>query len=79
MVECDGPTLSGGVPIVELFQLSGLVASNAEARRLIRGGGARLNDEPITCETRVVAAGDLRDGRLKLSAGKKRHVVVRAV
>lgn len=79
VVECDAPTLAGGLPIVELFQLSGLVASNAEARRLIRGGGARLNDAPITSETRLVAAADLHDGRLKLSAGKKRHVVVRAV
>jgi tyrosyl-tRNA synthetase len=78
VVECDAPTLAGGLPIVELFQLSGLVASNAEARRLIRAGGARLNDAPVTSETQLVAAGDLRDGRLKLSAGKKRHVVVRA-
>jgi tyrosyl-tRNA synthetase len=79
VVEFDGPTLRRGLPIVELFQLSGLVASNAEARRLIRHGGARLNDAPIQSETQLVAAADLRDGRLKLSVGRKRHVVVRAV
>jgi tyrosyl-tRNA synthetase len=65
------------MPIVELLSAAGLAASNGEARRLIRGGGARLNDERLDDETLVVGAGALRDGQLKLSAGRKRHVLVR--
>ena len=43
----------------------------------MRGGGARLNDERIDDETALVGPGDVRDGHLKLSAGRKRHVLVR--
>ena len=52
-------------------------ASNGEARRLIRGGGARVNDVAITDEAHVVSAADLRDGAIKLSAGRKQHRLVR--
>jgi tyrosyl-tRNA synthetase len=68
-----------GVSIVELFRRSGLVASKGEARRLIRGGGARLNDVKVEDEAMTVGLGDLVDGQLMLSAGRKRHARVRAV
>jgi len=77
-VTVEGGRLATGMPVVELFQLAGLAASNGEARRLIRGGGARLNDARIEDETLMVDAASLRDGRLKLSAGRKRHVVIEA-
>ncbi len=64
------------MPVIELLQLAGLATSNGEARRLIRGGGARLNDKPIDDEALLIDAGALRDGRLKLSAGRKRHVLL---
>jgi tyrosyl-tRNA synthetase len=67
------------MPLIELLHRAGLAASNSEARRLIRGGGARLNDDAIDSETATLDAADLRDGTVKLSAGKKRHVLVRAV
>ena len=51
--------------------------SLGEARRLIRGGGARVNDVPVTDEAAVVGAPDLRDGAVKLSAGRKQHRLVR--
>ncbi len=70
--------LAEGVPVVELFTLAGLAKSRGEARRLIRGGGARLDDRRITDEHLVVRMADLGDGPLKLSAGRKRHVLVRA-
>jgi tyrosyl-tRNA synthetase len=66
-----------GITIVELFRRSGLVPSNSEARRLIRGGGARLNERKVDDETMTVGLDDLVDGQLLLSAGKKRHARVR--
>ena len=72
--------LERGVTAVELFSRAGLAASNSEARRLIRGGGARINDTPVDDETRIVRLGDFdSQGLLKLSAGRKRHVFVRPI
>ncbi len=69
--------LAGGVPLLGLCVTAGLAASNGEVRRLIKGGGLRLNDAPVVDEHRVVTTADLRDGVLKLSAGRKQHRVVR--
>jgi tyrosyl-tRNA synthetase len=72
--------LARGVPAFELFSRTGLSSSNGEARRLIRGGGARINDNIIESETRSVSLADLDpQGMLKLSAGRKRHALVRPV
>ena len=62
-----------------LFALAGLAGSNGEARRLIRGGGARVNDAPISDEGTVISAALVRDGAIKLSAGRKHHRLVRGV
>eukprot|EP00639_Heterosigma_akashiwo_P037684 CAMPEP_0194710326 /NCGR_PEP_ID=MMETSP0296-20130528/2927_1 /TAXON_ID=39354 /ORGANISM="Heterosigma akashiwo, Strain CCMP2393" /LENGTH=488 /DNA_ID=CAMNT_0039607975 /DNA_START=109 /DNA_END=1578 /DNA_ORIENTATION=+ len=67
---------TGGVPAVDLYLKLGFAKSKAEARRLIKGGGARLNDVKIEDENYVVGAGDFTDGRLKLSSGKKKHGIV---
>jgi len=70
--------LERGIAIFELFVRAGLAVSNSEARRLVRGGGARLNDAVIGDETRIIRLDDLGpDGMLKLSAGRKRHALVR--
>jgi tyrosyl-tRNA synthetase len=72
--------LARGMAAFELFSRTGLAASNSEARRLIRGGGARINDRVVDNETKPVTEADLDDkGVLKLSAGRKRHVLVRPV
>jgi tyrosyl-tRNA synthetase len=72
--------LERGVPAFELFRRVGLAVSNGEARRLIRGGGARINDKPLENETFLVRLVDwTRDDTLKLSAGRKRHVLVSPV
>ena len=65
-----------GVPAFRLFVLAGLAASNGEARRLVRGGGARLGDAPVADEGQMVPAEALRTG-IKLSVGRKLHRVVR--
>ena len=69
--------LKAGIPAFRLFTLAGLAASNAEARRLIRGGGARVNDVAVTDEGHLIASDLLRDGAIKLSAGRKQHRLIR--
>jgi tyrosyl-tRNA synthetase len=69
--------LEKGVPVFELLVLAGLVSSKSEGRKLVQGGGARVNDEAVSDEKRPVGLSDLKDGAVKLSAGKKRHVLVK--
>jgi len=79
-IEVARADLDAGVPVVDLLVSGGLAASKGEARRLIKGGGAKLNDAAIADETAKATAADLNaDGVVKLSAGKKRHVLVKAV
>jgi tyrosyl-tRNA synthetase len=69
--------LAAGIPAFELLCRAGLAASKGEARKLIRGGGGRLNDEALADESRVVTLADLNaSGVVKLSSGRKRHVLV---
>jgi tyrosyl-tRNA synthetase len=72
-IEVPGPELAAGIPAFALFVRANLAASNGEARRLIRGGGARLNDVVIADEAQLISG----DAVIKLSAGKKHHVLVR--
>jgi tyrosyl-tRNA synthetase len=74
-VEVPRAELAAGIPAFALFVRAGLAASNGEARRLIRGGGARLDDVVITDEGQIISG----DGKMKLSAGKKQHVLVKVV
>jgi tyrosyl-tRNA synthetase len=69
--------LERGLPAFELFARAGLAASNSEARRLIKGGGARINDSVVMGELQPVSLTDLdAHGQIKLSAGRKRHALV---
>jgi tyrosyl-tRNA synthetase len=77
--DIDRRELSQGISMVDLLRRAGLVPSNGEARRLIRGGGARLNERRVEDETMSVGLDDLVDGELLLSAGRKRHARLRAV
>jgi len=76
-VEVARGELASGIPAFRLFALAGLAGSNGEARRLIRGGGARINDIPVKDEGQTVTVADLHDDALKLSAGRKHHRLVR--
>jgi len=73
-VEIPAAELAAGVPAFALFVRAGLVGSNGEGRRLIRGGGARLDDVVVEDEAMLIAF----EGTRKLSAGKKNHVLVTA-
>ena len=77
-IEVATSDLEAGLPAFELMKRAGLAGSNGEARRLIKGGGARLNDVAIGDETARITRADVNaDGVIKLSAGKKRHALVR--
>ena len=80
VIEVPRGELEKGVAAFELLRRAGLCATGGEARRLIKGGGARFNDTRIDSETQPITAADLTaDGVIKLSAGRKRHALVRAV
>lgn len=70
--------LEGGVALVDLLVESGLATSKGEARRLIQGGGARVNDAPLNNTEQKLSSDDFNaQGFVKLSAGKKKHALVR--
>ena len=64
--------------MLDLFVETGLTDSKGEAKRLIKGGGARVNDEKIE-DLEAVLSNDhvTYDGYIKLSAGKKKHALVK--
>ena len=79
----DLPTLTltaseigDGISAAQLLVRSGLVPSGKEAKRLIAGGGAQAADIPLTDAGRMFTAAELSEP-LKLSAGRKRHALVR--
>lgn len=75
--EVAQPELAAGIPVFRLLVEAGLAKTNGEARRLVRGGGARLNNAVIQDENRLIVEHDSVDGAIRLSAGKKHHVLVK--
>jgi tyrosyl-tRNA synthetase len=74
------PTITARLPdgILNLAVLAGLAASNSEARKLIANNGLKLNDAPVSDPKLTVDSAALNgDGVLKLSSGKKKHVLVK--
>jgi tyrosyl-tRNA synthetase len=79
-VEVARGEIERGIGILDANRLAGLVSSTSEARRQIKGGAIRLNDRPVTDERTMITLGDLNaEGVIKLSLGKKRHVLVKPV
>ena len=77
-VEIARAELDEGFGVLRAIVAAGLAGSNGEARRLVRGGGARINDVAITDERATLVADDITDdGVIKVSAGKKRHALLR--
>ena len=63
--------------LIDALKICGFAASNGEARRLIRGGGARINDISISDEDhQITPEATNPDGEIKISAGKKRHAIL---
>jgi tyrosyl-tRNA synthetase len=79
-VEVKRAELKKGVGVLNASLLAGFVQSTGEARRQIKGGGLKVNDEAVSDERRLLTLSDLtEDGVIKLSLGKKRHVLIRPV
>ena len=76
-INIDGARLADGLGLLEAFVIAGLAKTNSEARRLVAGGGARLNDAPQNDIGVSLTQADVVNGAIKLSAGKKRHVLLR--
>jgi len=77
-VEVPRGELEAGIGVLASFVKAGLVASNGEARRQIKGGGLRVNDVAVTDEKMLLKPSELTpEGVIKLSFGKKRHVLLR--
>jgi tyrosyl-tRNA synthetase len=77
-VEVSKGELDAGIGVLASFVRAGLVASNGEARRQIKGGGLRVNDIAVTDEKMTLKPSDLTpEGVIKLSFGKKRHVLLK--
>ena len=79
-VELPKADLAAGIGVLTAFVQAGLVKSNGEARRQIQGGGLRVNDQAVTDEKALLTAADVAaDGSIKLSLGKKKHVLLKPV
>ncbi len=79
-LEISRGELESGASVLALFVKAGLVASNGEARRQIKGGGIRVNDTPVTDDKMMLTPDVLTpEGVIKLSLGKKRHVLLKPV
>jgi len=77
-VEVSLGELDAGIGVLASFVKAGLVASNGEARRQIKGGGLRVNDIAVNDEKMMLKPSDLTpQGVIKLSFGKKRHVLLK--
>ena len=78
--EVERSKLEHGILVANLAQMAGLSSSSGEARRFIQGGGLRLNDAVVNDVKASAGLADLTsDGVLKLSVGRKKHVLVKPI
>jgi tyrosyl-tRNA synthetase len=77
-IEISRAELEAGLGVLTAFVKAGLVTSNGEARRQIKGGGLRINDVAAEDEKMILKTSDLTpEGVIKLSVGRKRHVLLK--
>jgi len=77
-IEVATGELEAGIGLLSLIVKAGLAASNGEARRHVQGGAVRINDTAVSDERRIIGTADVSaDGVVKLSLGKKKHILVR--
>lgn len=77
-IEVPKTDLEAGIGLLSLIVRAGLAASNGEARRHVQGGAVRINDESVSDERKLIGSSEVTaDGVIKLSLGKKKHILVR--
>lgn len=77
-IHVSADRLAAGITVIDALRESGLVETNGEAKRLIQGGGARVNDEAVSDGGQMITAANLTaDGYIKLSSGKKKHALIK--
>ncbi|WP_406853570.1 tyrosine--tRNA ligase [Alsobacter sp. KACC 23698] len=78
-VEVDAAELRDGIGVLNAFVRAGLVPSTGEARRQVKGGGLKVNDATVSDDRATISQADLNpDGAVKLSFGRKKHVLLKA-
>ena len=78
-IEVPASDLKAGIGMLGAFVQAGFAASNGEMRRHVKGGAVRVNDGQVSDERMTLDESHLRDGVIKLSLGKKKHVLVKPV
>lgn len=79
-IEIPQSELDAGIGILTAFVKAGLVSSNSEARRQIQGGGLKVNDEPVSSDKANLTRADAEaTGVIKLSLGKKKHILLKPI
>ena len=77
-VEIAKSELNAGIGLLALLVKAGFAASNGEARRHVQGGAIRINDKAVSDERMSIGSGEVTaEGVIKVSMGKKKHVLVR--
>ncbi len=77
-IDVPAAELEAGIGLLALIVRAGLAASNGEARRHVQGGAVRINDQAISDERKLIGGGEVTaDGVIKLSLGKKKHILIR--
>lgn len=79
-IDISASELKSGTGLLALLVQAGLAKSNGEARRHVQGGGVRVNDQSVSEEGRIIGEADVTaEGVIKISFGRKKHVLVKPV
>ncbi|MDF1751053.1 MAG: tyrosine--tRNA ligase [Alphaproteobacteria bacterium] len=76
-IDVSATEIEAGIGVLEALTRAGLAQSNGDARRQIKGGAVRVNDEKVDDDRRILGAADVIDSVVKLSMGKKKHALMR--
>ena len=78
-IEVKASEIEAGLGVLAAFVKAGLVTSTSEARRQVRSGGLKVNDRTVVDERALIGLNDITEGVIKLSLGKKRHILLKVI
>ena len=79
IIEVKDKDISDGLNVIDLVVLSKLINSKSEVRRTIKNNGIKINNETITDEKMNISINNFKKNILKLSHGKKNHVIIKII